>query len=60
MTLTFCGLFDDRLPELHNILLSIISHVRPEHHVLIEITGVQEGCRQPLLSDVVVDLIFTF
>lgn len=52
--------FDDGLSKLHHILLLVIFHVPPQHHVLVEISCVHEGGRQTYFADICVDVMFTF
>lgn len=58
MIRTLCGFLDDCLVELDAVQVAVIAHVRAEHHVFIEVPGVQEHCRALLLPNVVVDVVF--
>lgn len=55
--LTLCSLLYDRLAKLYLIPVRVVYHVRPVHHVLVEVAGIQEDGWQSCLPDVVVNLV---
>ena len=56
---TLCCLLDDWLVELDAIELGVVLHMRAEDHVLEEVAGVHERRGEPLLADVVVDVVLS-